>query len=181
MLVVVFFSLWKSRALIEIVVISLYKHIWSPTTGHPILRANHLEERRNQRAWMWTKTGYVLVKAFILPSYDASWLTSLKKSSEVWISHIFLLFYSSATSVQWWLQVQKCAFCIVSMQFVFPFLVFFVLLLTGTFNTKPLLVLRRGCKDPDTRPEQRREQGNNSGLGKDSAWIRTRSLKIYIY
>lgn len=38
------------------------------------------------------------------------------------------------------------------MQFVFPFLVFFVLLLAGTFNTKPLLVLRRGCKDPNTRP-----------------------------
>lgn len=38
------------------------------------------------------------------------------------------------------------------MQFVFPFLVFFVLLLAGTFNTEPLLVLRRGREDPDTRP-----------------------------
>lgn len=85
--------------------------------------------------------------------HNAVWLTSLKKSSEVNISHkfkLFFLFYSSAmSSVQWWLSVQKeskiCAFCIVSMQFVFSFLVFFVLLLTGTFNTEPLLILRRRC------------------------------------
>lgn len=51
-----------------------------------------------------------------------------------------------------------CAFCIASMQFVFPFLVFFVLLLAGTFNTEPLLVLGRGCKDPNTRPVHTREE-----------------------
>lgn len=52
------------------------------------------------------------LKPFFLPTHNASWLTSLKKSSEVSISHIFSflsfffsfsLFYSSATSVQWWL------------------------------------------------------------------------------
>lgn len=45
-----------------------------------------------------------------------------------------------------------CAFCIVLMWFVFPFLVFFVLLFAGTFDTEPLLVLGRSCKDPDTGP-----------------------------
>ena len=40
------------------------------------------------------------------------------------------------------------------MQFVFPFLVFFVLLFAGTFNTEPLLVLGRGGKDPNTGPEE---------------------------
>lgn len=44
------------------------------------------------------------------------------------------------------------------MWFVFPFLVFFVLLLAGTLDTEPLLVLWRGCEDPNTRPEQRREE-----------------------
>lgn len=48
------------------------------------------------------------------------------------------------------------------MHFVFPFLVFFVLLLAGTFNTEPLLVLRRRCEDPDTRPEQTREEEEGS-------------------
>lgn len=55
---------------------------------------------------------------------------------------------------------QICAFCIVLMQFVFPFLVFFVLLFAGTFNTEPLLVLGRGCKDPNTGPEQMTEEHN---------------------
>lgn len=46
--------------------------------------------------------------------------------------------------------------CIVSMQFVFPFLVFFVLLFAGTFNAEPLLVLGRGCEDPNTCPEDKK-------------------------
>lgn len=45
-----------------------------------------------------------------------------------------------------------CAFCIVSVWFVFLFLVFFVLLLAGTFNAEPLLVFRGRCVDPNTRP-----------------------------
>ena len=44
------------------------------------------------------------------------------------------------------------------MQFVFPFLVFFVLLFAGTFNTEPLLVIRRSGKEPNTRPEQKKEK-----------------------
>lgn len=48
-----------------------------------------------------------------------------------------------------------CHFCIVSMQFVFPFLVFFVLLFARTFNTEPLLVLGRGREDPNTGPEDK--------------------------
>lgn len=46
-----------------------------------------------------------------------------------------------------------CFCCIVSMRFVFSFLVFFVLLFARTFNTEPLLVLRRGRVDPNTCPE----------------------------
>lgn len=38
------------------------------------------------------------------------------------------------------------------MQFVFPFLVFFVLLFARTFNTEPLLVLGRSREDPNTGP-----------------------------
>lgn len=38
------------------------------------------------------------------------------------------------------------------MRFVFPFLVFFVFLLAGTFTTEPRLILRRGGEDPNTRP-----------------------------
>lgn len=56
---------------------------------------------------------------------------------------------------------QICAFCIVLMQFVFPFLVFFVLLFARAFNAEPLLVLGRGCKDPDTRPEWTRQEQNS--------------------
>lgn len=48
-----------------------------------------------------------------------------------------------------------CYFCIVSMQFVFLFLVFFVLLFAGAFNTEPLLVLGRGREDPNTGPEEK--------------------------
>lgn len=48
-----------------------------------------------------------------------------------------------------------CRVCIVLMQFVFPFLVFFVLLFAGTFNTEPLLVLGRGREDPDAGPGDR--------------------------
>lgn len=51
-----------------------------------------------------------------------------------------------------------CVFCIVSMQFVFPFLVFFVLLFARTFNTEPLLVLGRGCEDPNTCPEDKKKK-----------------------
>lgn len=46
----------------------------------------------------------------------------------------------------------KMCFCIVSMRFVFPFLVFFIFLLAGTFNAEPLLVLRGRCDDPNTKP-----------------------------
>lgn len=56
-----------------------------------------------------------------------------------------------------------CVFCIVSMQFVFPFLVFFVLLFARTFNTEPLLVLGRGCEDPNTCPEDKKSK-RSSGL-----------------
>lgn len=49
------------------------------------------------------------------------------------------------------------------MQFVFPFLVFFVLvLLAVTFNTEPLLVLWRLCYDPNTRPERATEGETSS-------------------
>lgn len=49
------------------------------------------------------------------------------------------------------------------MQFVFPFLVFFVLLFAGTFNTEPLLVLGRSREDPNTGPEtQNARQGRES-------------------
>lgn len=51
-----------------------------------------------------------------------------------------------------------CFFCIVSMRFVFSFLVFFVLLFARTFNTEPLLVLWRGCEDPNTCPEDNKEK-----------------------
>ena len=53
------------------------------------------------------------------------------------------------------------------MQFVFPFLVFFVLLLAGTFNTEPLLVLGRGCKDPNARPGHTREEEEGEGEGEE--------------
>lgn len=73
----------------------------------------------------------------------------------------FFLIYSNATSVQ--SSPQKfpnmCFFCcIVSMWFVFLFLMFFVLLFAQTFDTEPLLVLRGRRKDPDTQPERRREK-----------------------
>lgn len=61
-------------------------------------------------------------------------------------------------------KVPICAFCIVLMWFVFPFLMFFVLLFAGAFDTEPLLVLGRGCKDPDTGPELTREEQHSVEL-----------------
>lgn len=42
--------------------------------------------------------------------------------------------------------------CIVSMRFVFLFLVFFVLLFARTFDTEPLLVFGGRCKDSNAQP-----------------------------
>lgn len=130
------------------------------TFDNPTLKAKHEMSRRDVR----TKAGEMLDRAF---SYQLMmrhgwrhWNKTVRSLNQPW----FFLFYSSATRVQRWLQVQRCACCIVSMQFVFPFLVFFVLLLTGTFNTKPLLIFRRSCMDPDTRPggTQRKTDFNKS-------------------
>lgn len=105
------------------------------------------------------------LKPFFLPSQNAR-ADILKKSSDVRISHNFKLFLFVILQ-----QCHECpvmascpkkskisAFCIVSMRFVFPFLMFFVLLPTGTFNTEPLLVLRGFGGDPDTRPEHTEEE-----------------------
>lgn len=61
-----------------------------------------------------------------------------------------------------------CFFCIVSMQFVFPFLVFFVFLFAGTLNAEPLLVLGRGCKDLNTGPGDRQEDAVQASNRQDS-------------
>lgn len=139
--------------------------------GHPKQWANSLQVKmENHRAHMRTKAGYVLVKAFFfsLPTYKASWLISFLKNHRMLESATILIFFFllqqchecsvMALSPR---KSQICAFCIVLMQFVFPFLVFFVLLFAGTFNTEPLLVLWRRCKDPNTRPEQTREEQNS--------------------
>lgn len=44
------------------------------------------------------------------------------------------------------------SFCIVSVWFVFPLLMLFVFLFTGTFYTKPRLVLWGGSNEPNARP-----------------------------
>ena len=50
------------------------------------------------------------------------------------------------------------------MEFVFSFLVFFVLFLAGTFDAEPLLVLWGGGEDPHTRPGTRRTDGGRGGV-----------------
>lgn len=128
--------------------------------------------------WKWKTTeptwelrlGMCWLKPFFfsLPTYKASWLISFLKNHRMLESATILIFFFllqqchecsvMALSPR---KSQICAFCIVLMQFVFPFLVFFVLLFAGTFNTEPLLVLWRRCKDPNTRPEQTREEQNS--------------------
>lgn len=123
----------------------------------------------NHRAHMRTKAGYVLVKAFFfLTNLQSIMADIILKNHRMLESATILIFFFllqqchecsvMALSPR---KSQICAFCIVLMQFVFPFLVFFVLLFAGTFNTEPLLVLWRRCKDPNTRPEQTREEQNS--------------------
>lgn len=76
----------------------------------------------------------------------------------------------------------KCAlFCVVSMHFVFPLLVFFVLLLASTLHTEPLLVLGRGRDHPNTWPEERRTK-SVSEWRKEGSWRDIKGLhsKTYI-
>lgn len=112
------------------------------------------------RAPMITKAGYVIGKAFFLitklQSIMADIFFFLKKMLES-AKFFFILQQCHKCSVRasspQMSQICACL-CIVSVQFVFPFLVFFVLLFARTFNTEPWLVLRRGCKDPNTGPER---------------------------
>lgn len=160
----------------EILTLIWQKLPWSPYTdkiskiGQPKATNKQFIGKKKRGDHMRTKADYVLVKSFffiLLPTHNESWLTSLKKSSEVCISHNFsflYLFFLNFTAVPWVFidgfspKKSKMCFCIVSMRFVFPFLVFFIFLLAGTFNAEPLLVLRGRCDDPDTRPEDITEE-----------------------
>lgn len=115
----------------------------------------------------------MLIKAFFLSLqiFQAARLKSFKKkkiiinhSLNVSISHNIkqLFFYFTAVPQVSVMALKSkkvlnmcCYFCIVSMQFVFPFLVFFVLLFARTFNTEPLLVLGRGREDSNTGPAKK--------------------------
>lgn len=67
------------------------------------------------------------------------------------------------------------------MQFVFPFLVFFVLLFAGTFNTEPLLVLGRGREDPNTGPEDKNNTQSRSVNAKLLYFLTSHAIKIKYY